>query len=191
MSTVVRFVSESLRLSREPSKLYDITSSWKRILGAGQNFLEISEIPFNPSAPARLLLKVNDIIKVDDTLKALPTQEVDTIRVYFAENISPHVENSPIVTPSFAGSPAMISQWGLSSKKMRWETRSYRLSLGRTLKGAVTGDGEHPYIDSISIAAGAIRRTLRCMIVSTEDGRIICEYVAPVRNPHSVMVSPH
>ena len=185
------FISESVSLSHEPSKLYDSTNSWKPLLKAEQNFLEIIDIPFSPRKPARLLLKANNIDNMDDALKTLPTHEMHCIRVYFVENLGVHGKTSPIATPSYAGSPAMISQWCLSSRKIRWETSSYRLSLSPTLKGAKTGNGEHPYIDSVSISAGTIRRTLRCMIVSIEDGRLVCEYTPLVRRSQSLIISPY
>jgi hypothetical protein len=179
-----KFISESLLLSYEASKLYDTTGSWKPLLRPGQNFLEIFDIPFLPGESARLLLKNINIHNIDDILKNLPIQEMYTVRIYFTENLSIPTERSPIATPSFVGSPEVISQWGLFSKKLPWETHSYKLSLKPMLKGAMLGSSEYSYIDSISIAAGTIRRTLRCMTTSIEDGRIICKYIHPhdIRN---------
>ena len=179
-AAVLSSIYGKLSLSYGPSALYDTSTSWKPLLGAGQNFLEVLDIPFSPGEPARLLRKVTDIDNVNDAFRDLPTQVMGTIRVYFVENPGAHRDTLPIATPSFAGSPAMISQWGLLSKRKSWETCSYRLSLTPTLREARTENVDHSYIDSTSIAAGTIRRTLRCMIVSTEDGRIICEYIHPV-----------
>lgn len=177
------FALETFYLLWEPSKLYDTTKSWKPVLGRGQYFLEIFDIPFSPKEPTRLVLKATGIDK-DHVQRTLPTQAVHAVRVYFGENIDYDREKSLSKRTSFAGSPAMISQWGMPSKQIHWETHSYQLSLELTLKGgnAVWHGGgaekvvKPPYIDSISIAAGIIQRRLRCMIVSTEDGRTICEY---------------
>lgn len=167
-------------LTRETFKLYDTTNSWKPLLSPGQNFIEVRDIPFAFGEPTKIRLKNTDI-NDDNASIILPTQEKNTIRIYFTENISCHMEKSLIETPSFAGSPAMISQWSLSSKQVRWETHSYRLSLLPTLKGeTMIGNAEHPYIDYMSISAGTIRRTLRCMISAKPDGRIICEYIPPI-----------
>ena len=189
VSAVTTLILEPLSIWREPSKLYDTTNSWKPLLRGEQNFLEILDIPFSLGKLARLRKKVTNIMNVDDALKDLPIQDIDTIRVYFVENLDLRAhfvenlgadkESLPIATPSFAGSPAMISQWGFSSKRVRWETCSYRLSLEPTLRGAEMKTGEHSYIDSTSIAVGTIRRTLRCMVISI-DGRIICKYISPV-----------
>lgn len=184
--STIAFVIESLSLSSEPSKLYDTTHSWKPLLSPRQSYLQILDIPFSHGEPSESYLKLtntsNDVTSVNEhILRYLPRQKMHTIRVYFAENCSDHIEGSLSKTASFAGSPAMMSQWGLSSKRIRWVTHSYRLSLAQTLKGGATiRNAKHHYIDSTSIAAGTIRRTLRCMIVSTEDGRIICEYIPPI-----------
>lgn len=167
-------------LTRETFKLYDTTNSWEPLLSPEQNFIEVLDIPFSFKEDTKIHLKKTDI-NDDKASIILPTQEKDTIRVYFTENISCHMERSHIETPSFAGSPAMMSQWSLSSKQVQWETHSYKLSLLPTLKGeTMIGNAEHPYIDSISIAAGTIRRTLRCIISTKPDGRIICEYIPPM-----------
>jgi hypothetical protein len=73
--------------------------------------------------------------------------------VYFVENLNPYNGVLPFEEPAFAGSSAMISQ-------------SYYLS-GEKLTGA--------YIDSASIAAGTIRRTMRCAVEVKDNGRIICK----------------
>lgn len=173
LGDAIHFARLAITIARtfpEPIEPSGTRNSWKPLLNSMErNFLGILDIPFSPREPARHVLITTDVPNVDDTLGSLPAQEMHTIRVYFAENLSIHGERIDISTPSFAGSPAMISQWGLSSKKRRWETHSYRLPLAQTLSG------ERRYTDSISIAAGTIRRTLSCMIVSKEDGRISCE----------------
>ena len=161
--------------------LYDTTNSWKPLLSPSRNFLEVLEIPLSsgqPRVPGTTLLDVTDVGNLDDELKKLPPQERHTIRVYFSENLNVHEDETSITTPSSAGIPAMISQWSLS-KKFRWETNSYSLLLPITSREIPAMDSGKTYIDSVSIAAGTIRRTLRCMVVSTEDGNIICEYITP------------
>jgi hypothetical protein len=86
--------------------------------------------------------------------------------VYFVENLNPYNGVLPFEEPAFAGSSAMISQWRPLSNQCRWETHSYYLS-GEKLTGA--------YIDSASIAAGTIRRTMRCAVEVKDNGRIICK----------------
>lgn len=197
------FVIQMFHLLWEPSKLFDTTRSWKPLLEGKQHFVEIFDVPFSSRESTRIIVKATDIDKYHG-LKQLPTQEMHTVRVYFGESIyhgGDHIdkngkiissgddwERSIIDGTSFAGSPAMISQWGLSSKQIQWETHSYKLPLRWTLKG---GDVyleratreifvEPSYIDSTLVAVGIIRRRLRCMIDSTEDGRIICEHILPI-----------
>lgn len=187
ISPIAVLISESLSISSERSKLYDTTNSWKPLLSLEESFLEILDIPLYPGKPTRHIRKSID---KHNTLEDLPTQEIHTIRVCFMENICDYRKRSPIETTSFAGSPAMISQWGLSPKKIHWETHSYKLSLAPTSKEETrSGSSEHPYIDSISIAAGTIRRRLRCTIDSTEDERITCEYIPPILHPRPLIVS--
>lgn len=197
------FVIQMFHLLWEPSKLFDTTGSWKPLLERGQHLVEIFDVPFSSRESTRIIVQATDIDK-QHGLKQFPTQEMHTIRVYFGENMyhgGEHIdengktirsgddwERSIIDRTSFAGSPAMISQWGLSSKQIQWETHSYKLPLRWALKG---GDVlleratreifvEPSYIDSTLVVVGIIRRRLRCMIVSTEDGRIICEYIPPI-----------
>lgn len=179
--SIAALASESLRPASEPSKLYDSSNSWKPLLGPRHSFLEIFDIPISPGGPARLLLKVTDDINGGNASIDLPPQEIHTIRVYFMENISVHRDRSLIETTSFAGSPAMMSQWGSSPPKIHWETHSYKLSLAPTLKTETRVENtDSPYIDSISVVAGTIRRTLRCMVVSTDNGRIICKCITTI-----------
>ncbi|KFY58501.1 hypothetical protein V497_04801 [Pseudogymnoascus sp. VKM F-4516 (FW-969)] len=146
-----------------------------RLLSPNRNFLEVLEIPLSPGQPrepARTLLDITDVDNLDDELKTLPPQDNHTIRVYFSENLNVHEDEASITTPSSAGIPAMISQWSLSSKKIRWETNSYSLLLPITSREIPAMDSGETYIDSVSIAAGTIRRTLRCIMFWTEDGNI-------------------
>ena len=194
-------IFQAISISHEPSKLYDTTNSWKPLLRREENFLEILDIPFSPEKSARLCKKVTNIGNVVDALRDLPIQDINTIRVFFVENLdlgAQFMENLGaddkrllIPTPSFAGCPAMISQWGFSSKTVRWETCSYRLSLEPTLRRGPIRSVDHSYIDSTSIAVGTIRRTLRCMIVPIDDGRIICKYISPLWYSQSLIVSPY
>jgi hypothetical protein len=165
------FTKESISLSHEPSRLYDTTQSWKPLLKAKRNFLEIFDIPLSPGKPAKILWKATDVDDVEDAIKDLPAQEEHTIRVYFTENINTDKKRPPLAMTAFTGFPAMISQWTSPSKQTCWETHSFMLSLEPTSERAHLS----PYFDSVSIAAGTIRRTLRCMIDSMEDGRIICK----------------
>lgn len=79
---IVQFIMQTIDLLREPFKLYDTTDFWKPLLGAKENFLEIFDIPFSTEKPAKLLLKDNNIDKVDGAVNSLPEQEEHTIRVY-------------------------------------------------------------------------------------------------------------
>ncbi|KAL8788428.1 MAG: hypothetical protein Q9195_007307 [Heterodermia aff. obscurata] len=136
MADSILLTSLGYFLSRESSKLYDTTGSWKPLLRKGQNFLEVSDIPFSPEEPATLLLKTTDVFDVNDALRNLPAQSIHTIRVAFIE-IGFDKEISPLKTRSFPGSPTMISQWGPPSKERHWQTCSYSLSLEPTLKAFI------------------------------------------------------
>lgn len=171
VSAAVTFVGEVLYGSREVKKLYDTADSWTPLLGTHQNFLEVFDIPVHTGGPATRLVFATNINTTDKIMESLPAQEERTIRVCYAENIELSNEGPHLIGPAFAGSSAMLSQSDSSPRRVQWETRSYRFA---------TLLDDESYIDSLSLARGTIRRTLRCAVYTTESDQIVCRYSQPI-----------
>ncbi|KAF2133670.1 hypothetical protein P153DRAFT_96699 [Dothidotthia symphoricarpi CBS 119687] len=167
LGIISKFLTSTL--SNEPSRLYDTTRTWQPLLSPKDNFIEVFDIPFSPGKSAKLHLKAINVRNLDDVLKAVPVQEEGFVRVCFAENLNV-LNSSAVAVPAFAGCSPMISQWNSSSKPTRWETYSYKLSPPQPMYRVAE---KSFYVDSLSMAAGTIRRTLRCMIDSTDNNRMI------------------
>jgi hypothetical protein len=171
VSGAIEFIWESIRLADEPSKLYDTANVWIPVLTERQNFLQILEIPLVHGKSVELLKKVTDVVNVDDVFKDLPEQKTNTARLCFVENLNIYNRISSDAIQAFEGSSTIMSQLRSLSQKIQWETRSYKLSLYPTFRGTIKRAGN--YIDSVAIAAGTIRRTLRNTIISADDTRLI------------------
>jgi hypothetical protein len=172
------FTQEAILTAREPSKLYDIALSWRPLLGRQQNFfLQVFDVPFSTGKPARPLLEVVNIEHTDHDINhaigVIPAQEERTLRVYFVENFDIQ-KLLPVAISPLTESAPITSQWGSFSERSHWEIDSYNLSLKPMLRGYF----KDSYIDSVSIAAGTVRRTMKCMFHSLEDGRVICKHIS-------------
>jgi hypothetical protein len=108
---------------------------------------------------------------MNQAIGVLPAQEERTLRVYFAENLD-FQEFLPVAVPPLSESASIISQWISFSERSHWEIDSYKLSLESMLRGY----SKDSYIDSVSIAAGTVRRTMKCNFHSLEDGGVICKH---------------
>lgn len=170
------FTQQAILTAREPSKLYDIALSW-RPLGNQQNFfLQIFDVPFCTGRPARPIRLVTNIKHtdhdIDDSIRAIPAQEERNLRVYFTENFD-FQKLLPVAIFPLTESAPITSQWSLFPEQIHWEIDSYNLSLEPMLRGYF----EDSYIDSVSIAAGTVRRTMKCAFHSMDNGRLICKHI--------------
>jgi hypothetical protein len=171
------FAQEAILTARERSKLYDIALSWRPLLDRQQDFfLQIFDVPFSTGKPKRPLLAVINIKDTDHDINqvigVLPAQEERTLRVYFAENFD-FSRSSLVPVSPLTESASIISQWSSFSERSHWEIDSYKLSPKPRLRGYL----KDSYIDSVSIAAGTVRRTMKCSFHSMEDGRVICKHI--------------
>jgi hypothetical protein len=179
--SVTRFLSfaqTAILTARERSKLYDISLSWRPLLDSQQNFfLQVFDVPFStgkPTRPLRAVINIRDTDHdVSQVIGVLPAQEGCTLRVYFAENFDPQ-ELLPITVSPLTESASITSQWSSFSERSHWEIDLCKLSLKPRLRGYL----KDSYIDSVSIAAETVRRTMKCVFHSMEDGRVICKYIS-------------
>jgi hypothetical protein len=172
------FTREAILTAREPSKLYDIALSWRPLLGRQENFfLQVFDVPFSTGKPTRPLLSVVNIKHTDHDINhaigVIPAQEERTLRVYFAENFD-FQKLLPVSISPLTKSAPITSQWSSFSEPSHWEIDSYNFSLKPMLRGYF----KDSYIDSVSIAAGTVRRTMKCMFHSMENGRVICKHIS-------------
>jgi hypothetical protein len=176
----VGFTREAILTAREPSKLYDTALSWRPLLRRQpfrrqqNSFRHVFDVPLSTGKPVKSLLTVTKIKNADDdtnhAIDVIPAQEEHTLRVYFVENFDSE-QLSPVTISPLTESGPITSQWSSFSDQSHWEIDSYNLSLKPMLRGY----SKDPYIDSVSIAAGTIRKTMKCVFHSKENGRVICK----------------
>jgi hypothetical protein len=180
----VEFTQEAILTAHEPSKLYDTALSWRPLLSRQQNppfgrqqnfFRHVFDVPLSTRKPFKPSLTVTNIKHADhDTnhaIDVIPAQEEHTLRVYFVENFDSE-QLSPVTISPLTESAPITSQWNPFSEPSHWETDSYNLSLKPMLRGY----SNDPYIDYVSIAARTIRKTMKCVFHSLENGRLRCKY---------------
>jgi hypothetical protein len=177
------FTEEAILTAHEPSKLYDTALSWRPLLSRQQNpplgrqqnfFRHVFDVPIPTGKPVNAVANIKHADHdTNHAIGVIPAQEEHTLCVYFVENFDS--EGLPPITRSLLTESAPItSQWSSFSDQSHWEIDSYNLSLKPMLRGY----SKDPYIDSVSIAAGTIRKTMKCVFHSEENGRVICKHIS-------------
>jgi hypothetical protein len=174
---MLELTSDIFSLPGEPSKLYDTALSWRPLLSKKENFfLQIFDIPLSTGKPSRTFLKVGDTEDLDHAMRGMPAQAERTIRVFFV-GFSPS-RGGPVIRFIMSDSASITSQWSSSSQQNHWEIDCYKFSLKTMLRGYdARSYGARSYIDSVSIAAGTIRQTMKCEFKTKNNGRIICKHI--------------
>jgi hypothetical protein len=172
--SIIQLTSDAILLLGEPSKLYDTAISWRPLLSERENsFLQIFDIPLSTGKPSGIFPKVGNTEDTGQAMRGNPAQAERTIRVFLREKL--YSQGVPVARPALTDSASKTSQWSLSSEQNHWEIDTYKLSLKTMLRGY--GAGSYSYIDSVSIAAGTVRQTMKCSFHTQKNGRIICKHI--------------